>query len=1784
MRVLKRLLAQTPKKSELMIQVNIPNYTLLDKIYEGKHSIIFKGYHNVTRKPIMAKFLKNDYPTPQQLGRFKYEYEITEKLHHSLPKQIIQPFELVKYQNTYGIILEDFGGYSIDKIIQHKPLDIQRFLEIAIAIAEVLGEIHSRNILHKDINPSNILLNLNNMTIKIIDFGISTSLSFEWFEAQNVNSIEGTLSYISPEQTGRMNRVLDYRSDYYSLGITFYEMLTGTLPFQSQDSMELVYSHLAKKAKAPHQINPSIPPMLSYIIMKLLSKTPEERYQSSYGLVEDLKNCLHQYQSHHDIAVFPIALKDISTRFHVSEKLYGREREIETLMKTFEKVAEGDSKLALVSGTAGIGKSALVHEIYKPIAAKRGYFTFGKCDQYKRNLPYEPLIQALQKLLQQILTESPEHIAQWKQVMQKALGINGQIITDLIPQAKLLLGVQPPLEEINHTETQKRFRHVLQNFIQALTQNNRPLTIFLDDLQWIDYATLELVNHLFTDSQSHHLFLIGAYRNNEIHESHQLNNLFDELQSHHVPYTSIQLLPLEIRHISQMLSETLHQSINNVLPLAELCLNKTQGNPFFVTRLLISLYEEKMITLDIKSGTWLWDIEKIKKKEISDNVVEFMSNKIRELSLQTQKTLQLAACVGNTFDLRMLSYFNETPLKETTQQLWEAIQEGLIVPENDNYKYLENGISETIPYRFLHDRVQQAVYTLIPEDHKTHLHYKIGKISLDRYSEQEVEENLFNIVNHFNQANLTQQTDEERRLLLLLNLRAGTKARNSAAFHTAINYLKTAKNLTLPEDWVFLYEKMHNLLQIYSECLYFVGEFDQAQTNISEALSHAQTPIEKAQIIARQEIFLTDAGKIYDAIEKTLNGLKILDVHLTRNPSKLLVIKEALLTKWYLGGRKPKDLLNLPPISDPKIKMIYELMENCEAPIYFVGDQNLTSLMALKKINIILRYGFTEGSGNSLVAYAVMMNVLGNLDASKEYGELALRFNEKILNKNHRSRVIILYAHMVHGWHYHWKTLKSYFKEGMQGGYEAANMISYTLGLTYALLWDPEINQEQLLKESKKTMVLLKSTRCPQAEETAKIQFQVRASLCGQTKSPFNLDEDDFNEKKILERMIKDRFTIGIAKFYQARMILHYFFDDYPEALNYLEKLDPINETISGGLFYLEYTFYSFYIHSANYPKLTGLKKIRTWMRLKKELNKIKKLAQHCPVNFSHHQSLMEAEIASHQGNCGLAAKLYNQAIKRARSNEYIRYEALANELTAKFYVRQGLENIAKLYFHEARYCYQKWGVNGKIKQLEDAYPALLPPLRSLTNYRDLTTTTTTTSLNEKTSSEILDFISVMKASQALTREIQLQKLIEKMMRIVIENAGAEKGYLLLEKNGDYFIEAYAEHENVKILPSLTLNELPHSIIMTVAATKEPIVIEDALQDERFKTDPIIIRNQSKSVLCFPLLNLGIMKGMLYLENNLARGVFTKERLDIINMLSSQMGISIDNARFYAQLEQKVQERTRELKETQNQLIQKEKMAFLGVLTTGIGHEMKNPLNFIINFSGLSQDLIQELILLIHEHPEVKMKDLPEILNSLELLQENIQSTFQQGKKADTIVNRMIEHSAITGQQFVQTDIFQLLEQSLKITERKAKELYPQFHVQIKKEFKHTLPFLKIADIDLQRVFINLLDNAFYSLYQKKQKAGSDFEPIITLKTSNTDTTFEIHILDNGEGIAAEFIDKIFTPFFTTRPTGQGVGLGLSLCHNIIVKEHGGSLAFETEVNEFTDFIIHLPILFDETN
>ena len=712
-----------------------------------------------------------------------------------------------------------------------------------------------------DINPSNIILDPTSGVLKIMGFGISTQLSKQHLSLNNPNIPEGTLAYISPEQTGRMNHALDYRTDYYSLGATFYELFTGVVPFATTDAMELVHCHIAKRPKPPIQINPDLPPVISNLILKLLEKNPEERYQSAWGVKTDLEQCLKKWQTTGQIEPFPLARFDLSEQFHIPQKLYGRDHEIKTLLSAIERVTfmENDerkqkrSKMILVTGYSGIGKSLFVKETYNFLAKKHGYFITGKFDKLQRNVPYSAIVNAFKELVGQLLTENEDQLVQWKEKLSLALGYNGKIIIDVIPNIELIIGPQPEVLQLGPTESQNRFISVFQHFIRVFCQPEHPLVIFLDDVQWVDSATLILLEQMLIDRDNTSLFLICAYRDNEVDSTHPLIMALDKLRKEHFIIDQITLKTLTYRHVNQLIADTLHQKKETVAPLTDLVMRKTGGNPFFVNQFLHTLHDEDLLhyvvpTTD-QNGHWQWDIEYIEHQKITDNVVDLMIGKLKKMPSAAQQVLRLAACVGNRFDLDTLSVIYGKSTTNTFQDLMPIISEGLILPLSEPTMIEHKMIGTEIPYlQFLHDRVQEAAYALIKDDKKKKTHLQIGRLLVQEINKNVLKKRIFEITDHFNIAVDLITDDSEKIDVAHLNLTAGQKAISAMASQAALQYFQTGFSLLSKKGWEEHYSLAFNLTCGLIESSYLTTSYQQAIKLCHTALSKAQSIPDKAKI------------------------------------------------------------------------------------------------------------------------------------------------------------------------------------------------------------------------------------------------------------------------------------------------------------------------------------------------------------------------------------------------------------------------------------------------------------------------------------------------------------------------------------------------------------------------------------------------------------------------------------------------------------------------------------------------------------------------------------------------------------------------------------------------------------------------------------------------------------------------------------------------------------------------------------------------------------------------
>lgn len=1512
---------------------NIPGYHILCQIYESTQSIVYRGIRQEDQQAVILKRLKTNYPTPEEIRKYKQEYQITRRLNLA---GVVKAYRLEQYQNNLVIILEDFGGDSLQLLLNHHPLTLAEFLDIAIKITDSLNQIHAATIIHKDINPSNIVYNPQTGQIKLIDFGIASVLSRENPTLQNPNVIEGTLAYISPEQTGRMNRYVDYRTDFYSLGVTFYELLTGNLPFEAQDAMELVHCHLAKYPTPPHLLDGSkqmqagkgvgeIPQAVSDIVLKLLAKTADERYKSALGLQADLVICLMQLEANGFIEPFPVGENDVSEKFQVPQINYGRDAELAILLAAFNRVANGSKELMLVSGSAGIGKSALVQELHQPIVQERGYFIVGKFDQFKQNRPFASLVQAFSDLIGQILTESEAKIADWRSQLLEAFGVNGQVIIDVIPKLELIIGQQPPVPELPATEAQNRFNRLFAQFIQVFAQAEHPLVIFLDDLQWADSASLDLLERLLTDIDSRYLLIIAAYRDNEINPLHPLNRLLDKSPNLGVAVNQINLSPLALIHLNQLIADALDCSLEEVNSLAELVWNKTQGNPFFASQFLTSIYTKGLLQFDFDSGSWQWDIQDIAAQTVSDNVVEFIAQKLQTLSGNTQSALQLAAGIGNVFDLTTLAaIYDKSPL-ETAIDLWEAVQAGLIIPLGEDYKFIQSAvlttssyftdndpndnssslmspISVTInpSYRFIHDRIQQAAYSLIPETEQPGIHLRIGQFMLKTIPPEKQDEKLFDIVNQLNIGIPLITSQSERDELAQLNLLAGQKAKTATAYESAANYLNTGLNLLATDSWRIQYDLTVKLYYEATETAYLRGKFFQAKQLGTVSLDPANVLRDRVKVYELMMQISIAQNQLLQAIDIGLETLEMLDVFLVESNGENGQIELPSLT----------DLDDFPKMTDPHKKAAMRLLVTVASATY-LAKPDLLFQVILTMVNLCQTYGLLPESTYAYSVYGLLLcGMLGKIEEGYYAGELALRLLDQLEAKALKCKVLHLFNVYIHHWKAHAKDTLISLRSAIQSGLETGDLeyagYCMTNDCTYSFFIGTPLDVVE--KKHKHYIKSLTKINHTFSLYLTQLWRQLCLNLIGEVESVVQLRGDSFDEQETLPYLHQTNNHTLLFFAYLAKEILSYLFKEFNLAISVTHQTEAFVGSAQGLIVYAIHLFYNSLILLAQYPTVEPSEQEQYLNKVIANQEKMQHWANYAPMNYQHKYDLVAAEKARILGDFLKAMDDYDHAIQGAREHGYIQEEALAYERAAEFYLSLNRVEIAQTYMTKAHYCYSRWGANAKVRDLEERHSQLIER-RSNFRLADRNTSGVNPFIQTSDSSDSsrLDLISVLKASQALSGEILLDQLLTKFMQILIENAGATQGYLILSTQGKLLIEAEAavNQETVKVLQSIPVENstaVATSIINYVARTQETVVLHDAMHQGKFTQDIYVMQNQSKSILCSPLLNQGKLSGLIYLENHLITGAFTSDRIELLKLLSSQATISIENAKLYAEI------------------------------------------------------------------------------------------------------------------------------------------------------------------------------------------------------------------------------------------------------------------------------------------
>ncbi len=1543
------------KRESTMVetQVSILGYSILEELYNGSRTLVYRAVREDDEKPVVIKLLKNTYPNFNELLQFRNQYTISKNL--NIPG-IIRPYALEVYQNSYALVMEDFGGISLQEYIKAgNTTNLEDKLLIGLEIIDILHSLHQNRVIHKDIKPANILINSATKQIKLIDFSIASLLPKETQEIKNPNGLEGTLAYLSPEQTGRMNRGVDYRADFYSLGVTLYELLTGELPFKSDDVMELVHCHIAKIPPAMSKLDSNIreqeiPQVLSDIVMKLMAKNAEDRYQSAWGLKYDLEICLKQLQETGKVEYFEVGKRDISDRFIIPEKLYGRENEVQELLVAFERVAAGESALMLVTGFSGIGKTAVVNEVHKPIVKQRGYFIKGKFDQFNRSTPLDAFIQAFRNLMTQLLSEADAQFLSWKELILKALGKNGQIIIDVIPELEKIIGKQAPVPELSGTAAENRFNLIFQKFIQVFTTKEHPLVIFLDDLQWADSASLNLMRLLMGKSSNGYLFLIGAYRDNEVFPAHPLILTLEEIRKTQVIINRINLNPLSEESLNQLVAETLTCSLSVSQPLTQLIHQKTQGNPFFSTQFLKSLSEDELINFDFDKSYWQCDISQVRKVALTDDVVEFMALQLQKFPESTQHVLKLAACIGNKFDLATLAIVCEQSVAVSATDLWKALQFGLILPKNETYKfYLDSEIQnrnledeQIVNYKFLHDRVQQAAYSLIQDEQKQHTHLKIAQLLLHELSEIEQSERIFDLVNQYNLGQAVIERIEDKQELASLNFKAAQKAKFSVAYEAAYNYCVIGMDLLSVNAWQTDYKLIFDLHYYGSETAYLCGKFEEAEALYKKAITYARTALDQAVIYRIQMTQYQLQGRNSEAIEIQRLSLKLLGWEM---PTEQQLIQANLdaeinLVSQFLEQNTIESILYLPKIENDSVAEILRILQILFYSAWLDGQPNLALLAIAKMTTLSLQYGNSDMSPFGYVGYGLIANaMLKEFSIAYQFGEMAVQLCEQFENADVRGMTNFFFAADVHSWSRPIQEADTYYEHAYQYSMEAGNWL--TVGFMMMLSGSDRLTYGKNLDELYRIAIThadflrhIKSLENLDALIIGVIQ-PIR-NLLGLTKTPLIFDDDNFSESEYLQKYINTPYHL--AWFYSVKIRHAYLFGDIAAYPNLISKLSVVENTVATHAKTPSSVFYVALMHLALIETTTEDSEHQIhWQALALLEERLNLWSIACPENILHKCLLIQAEKARLNQQKIAAIDFYEQAISQAKANKFSYEEALANELAAKFYLDWNKEKIAATYMQEAYYCYAHWGAKAKTDDLEKRYPQLLLKiLQTSQNSCHINQTyvqtneTIQASVSTTTVSDALDFASILKATQALSSEIQLEELISTLLQIVIENAGAEKAALVLLNNGEFIVKAVGSKEYINQL-SIPLEksfDIPHKVINYVKNSLETIVLGNATIENNFISDEYVVQQQPKSLLCAPILDRGKLIGLLYLENKFTVDVFTSERLEVINLLCNQTAISLENARLYQQSQsygKQLEQSLNNLQQAQQKLLENDK-------------------------------------------------------------------------------------------------------------------------------------------------------------------------------------------------------------------------------------------------------------------
>lgn len=1738
-------------------------------LYESKNSQVFVSYDENLKTRVVTKILNQEFPSPEVISKFYNEFDLTSKLSIAGVRQGI---ERRKINNRHAIVMQYVSGKTIRERVVDEVFTIPDFLKYAIEIARILSEVHDAKIIHKDISSHNLIIDEDSGDVHLLDFGISTKLSLKEQNLHNPEKLEGSLMYISPEQTGRMNRIVDYRTDLYSLGIIYYEMLTGKLPFEYTDAMEMVHAHLASQPPSISSHREGGPSeVIQQIINKLTAKNAEDRYQSARGLMADLNQCLKALNQTGKIEDFELCQHDFSGVFQLPQKLYGREDELVLLMEAFDRVSEGDSETVLVGGYSGTGKSVLVHETHRPIAAKKGYFIEGKFDQFQRSKPYLAFIQSFTSFVSILLTENKTRLDPIRQQINNVLGDEARVLTELIPNLELLIGSQPEIPKLGGLESQNRLNYLFSSFIKAIATTDHPIVLFIDDLQWADSASLSLLNALMSNKELSYFMCICTYRDNEVSPTHPFMLTVAGIRENGGKVSKIKIGDLGKKNTQLLISDSINLPIDATQSLSNLVFDKTHGNAFFVTQFLKNLAEESLLYFDHADKQWKWDIKKIDERNITDNVVELLAGKIVFLPSETLECLKVAACIGNQFDTETLKAGHENDsinsseaLDPVFEVLRAALAEGYITPTEHKF-------------RFVHDRIQQAVYSLIPDEEKSAFHHRIGTLLLKRASEEQLENQLFEIVNQLNQGIDLISSEDEREALADLNLRAGIKAKDSSAFQPSLNYFETGIELLKKNHWKSQYELSLGLNTEAAESAYNMGEFESMNQKLDVVLANRKELMDVVRPYAIRINALKAQNKLQEAIDTGLEVLKQLGEKFPKKGPLPLVMVDLIRTKIKLMGKDHDHILGMPEMTNPYKAAALRILNDIASPVYWARPAILPFII-FRMVRISLKYGVTEISAFGFATYGLLMcGVLGDMRGGYRFGQIGLALLDRFEAKRWLSQIYTpIYALINHWSENVHKSLEPFlysYKVGFETGAIEYACINVNIYCNHIFLGGKP------LEKSEREMRLFSEQMLKYKQETNynynEVYRQAALNLLGRSDNPTLLSGEAYDEAKMVPIHESENDRAAIFLVHINNLMLNYLFHDYNKALDHAQLTRPLLDAVLAKYDVAIFWFYEALVSIA-IARVTnrGRKKSGLVRRANKNIAQFRKWAKFSSVNHQHKLDLLIAEMASLKGNHDRARKHFDLAIRGAESGEFLNEEALSLERAAFYYLSTDQDLVAENYLRKAYQTYKEWGAITKMQNLKERFPKFLIGFEkdSSSTISDIVSNSTDT----LTKSSSLDLESLMKASQAISGEVVLERLLETMLSIGIENAGAESGCIILKKEEQWFIRS-AKFVNSEVgndpveIPLDQSNRVPESLVQYIQNTNQSLVLDDISNDPKFTSDPVVVEYGLKSVLCLPMLNKGKLEGVLYLENNSQESVFTESRVRFLELLSGQIAVSMENAYLYENLENKIEERTSELKtslvnlkSTQKELRgERDKLEIANntksKLFSVISHDLRGP---VANLNGINALIKHHITSTYDVEGDDEFDKICGYVNT---------STDQVISLLENLLKWSLKEEGVMPFYPKMLDVKTCLDECISLMTPQAQSK----SITLKLECEESLE----AYLD-EESFMTILRNLSSNAIKFTPENGS-----VSYVASIEQKELVLTVSDTGIGIDNNKIPEIFEIRDDKVRWGtdgeKGTGLGLNLVHDF-VKTNGGTVNIESEVGKGTTFRMNFPL--NETN